>query len=715
MYDETPMPVRLRDRIEELRNEEMFRGFQQSSLWNWSDGVIRFSESGPAKLFQVESVWGALASIEDQGAVRFIMFTGKALSNLQVFDRVTGETTRQGLRQIWTTSHMCTEYGQRTRGSVTDRGAANGAAERGIRCDNLGWQHLHLDCRAHLAALVFGKACSACEWLVTGMIRTALATHMAGSMSHFRRCLKLQIRSMVQFTTGEPPTEYGLHVRRVVAMYGRSGHNLVQRLVVLRMLPNGDWTDKARIVIYAPALPRDDAQAKLWTDRIVAGLCFAVCPPAFKKFSRNRWFGKEVSLDQIGLLEHCHGLFSSTFRRWVSEVDGDQKRKRTAAASAGPFAAPGVPGDQPVLALCDAPGDAFADPGADGAGDGGPPLGHEDAQPQRPDDAERVVVEVNAHEARERVNSEHRRRAMVFASTEFLHHLDVMRIVMVPIMEMFREFDFLGGDAWEERQRAVEAEALRLGVGAEAAQARRTYRIVVCAKGSVEQTFFNKLKFLYNSSIMWRTIEGKHCTELINAYVFKTMSRAGAKAECEIAALHRRYPYRAFLLISDPTIADEMIREPDCIADPFWREFRNANPDLKSPSTRARLVLLALLRVPSIVRIEVRDFHALAAQYRAITDEEREYFRRLGAEGTQKHSETPNGRSFGPTVRDVERAAARSQKHDMCEALLRDIQRDELQRDASLAIADSVVARSRSWQDGEHLAKMAKKTLSEHT
>eukprot|EP00959_Pyramimonas_sp_CCMP1952_P079508 1662199-Pyramimonas_sp.AAC.1 len=66
------------------------------------------------------------------------------------------------------------------------------------------------------------------------------------------------------------------------------------------------------------------------------------------------------------------------------------------------------------------------------------------------------------------------------------------------------------------------------------------------------------------------------------------MSRAGAKAECEIAALRRRCPYRALVLISDPTIAGEMIHEPACIADSFWRHIRNASPDLKSPSTRAR-------------------------------------------------------------------------------------------------------------------------------
>eukprot|EP00959_Pyramimonas_sp_CCMP1952_P240566 5027532-Pyramimonas_sp.AAC.1 len=70
---------------------------------------------------------------------------------------------------------------------------------------------------------------------------------------------------------------------------------------------------------------------------------------------------------------------------------------------------------------------------------------------------------------------------MVFANAVFLHHF-VMRIVAVPIVETFREFDFLAGDAWEERQRAVEAQALRLGVGAGAAQVRGLHRIVVCAE-----------------------------------------------------------------------------------------------------------------------------------------------------------------------------------------------------------------------------------------
>eukprot|EP00959_Pyramimonas_sp_CCMP1952_P358362 7503568-Pyramimonas_sp.AAC.1 len=102
---------------------------------------------------------------------------------------------------------------------------------------------------------------------------------------------------------------------------------------------------------------------------------------------------------------------------------------------------------------------------------------------------------------------------------------------MVPIMEMFKAFDVLGGDKWEERQRSVEAEAIRLGASAEAAQLRRTYRVVVCARGSVEHTFFKKIEFLYTAPIMWHTIEGTHCTEKVNAYIFKMLSRAGAKTE----------------------------------------------------------------------------------------------------------------------------------------------------------------------------------------
>eukprot|EP00959_Pyramimonas_sp_CCMP1952_P233379 4877269-Pyramimonas_sp.AAC.1 len=67
MYDETPMPVRLRDKIEEIQHIDLLSNmFSSSSSWDWTTGAVHFSESGPAKLFQVESAWGALISIEYQ-------------------------------------------------------------------------------------------------------------------------------------------------------------------------------------------------------------------------------------------------------------------------------------------------------------------------------------------------------------------------------------------------------------------------------------------------------------------------------------------------------------------------------------------------------------------------------------------------------------------------------------------------------------------------
>eukprot|EP00959_Pyramimonas_sp_CCMP1952_P154295 3228090-Pyramimonas_sp.AAC.1 len=57
-----------------------------------------------------------------------------------------------------------------------------------------------------------------------------------------------------------------------------------------------------------------------------------------------------------------------------------------------------------------------------------------------------------------------------------------------------------------------------------------------------------------------------------------------------------------------------------------------------------------------------RNFRELAAQYRAISNEELAYFKSLGKEGTKKHREHPKGSSFGPTVRDETRAAEKSQR-----------------------------------------------------
>eukprot|EP00959_Pyramimonas_sp_CCMP1952_P461742 9482104-Pyramimonas_sp.AAC.1 len=201
------MPVRLRDRIEEIAVATSIRDILGPEGWN-STG-IKFSESGPCKLFQTECFWGAVVSIELHGAVTMTTVLGRSAAHLLCLDRVTGETTRQGLRHIWTTGGHAQHYQQRCRVSVSDRGGPNGAAERGIRLDDRpDWQHLHADCHAHLVAGVFESTFRSYEWLVTGMIRVAMATQVAGSMSHFRRVPRDRIRKMVHFDPSPPLEEH---------------------------------------------------------------------------------------------------------------------------------------------------------------------------------------------------------------------------------------------------------------------------------------------------------------------------------------------------------------------------------------------------------------------------------------------------------------------------------------------------------------------------
>eukprot|EP00959_Pyramimonas_sp_CCMP1952_P012203 257654-Pyramimonas_sp.AAC.1 len=63
------------------------------------------------------------------------------------------------------------------------------------------------------------------------------------------------------------------------------------------MLPNGDWSDRDRIIVRVPRAPRDQAEDDSWRERVVTGLAFAARPNAFNKFARNRWFGKEAAVD----------------------------------------------------------------------------------------------------------------------------------------------------------------------------------------------------------------------------------------------------------------------------------------------------------------------------------------------------------------------------------------------------------------------------------
>ena len=175
-YDETPMPMRLR---------ELVASSQQAGSSDSSGPVLPtvefHAEQGPSKLFQVESWWGALHCVELHGASRYFITTHPTQGFIQVMDRVTGETTRQCLRLHWSSNLLVNQYEQRGRAAVSDQGKANPAAERGIRVeDRPDWQHCYFKCHAHLCSGVFNSTFSAFGFLITGMIQIAISLESAG-------------------------------------------------------------------------------------------------------------------------------------------------------------------------------------------------------------------------------------------------------------------------------------------------------------------------------------------------------------------------------------------------------------------------------------------------------------------------------------------------------------------------------------------------------
>ena len=44
-------------------------------------------------------------------------------------------------------------------------------------------------------------------------------------------------------------------------------------------------------------------------------MAFALLPGIFKVFARSRWTGADLVLDQLGIMESCHGLLREVFSR----------------------------------------------------------------------------------------------------------------------------------------------------------------------------------------------------------------------------------------------------------------------------------------------------------------------------------------------------------------------------------------------------------------
>ena len=137
-------------------------------------------------------------------------------------------------------------------------------------------------------------------------------------MRVFRRCMFLEILSTLSLREGQAPPHQQMHRRMLLTLF--AGRSRRRRLVqsVMDVLPNGDWTDDAKVEVWVASNADVDKSvvARITCNalgRILLGSTFTV-------FNRNRWTHNDDAICRLAMIEAVHRLLTRTFTLFLAHV-----------------------------------------------------------------------------------------------------------------------------------------------------------------------------------------------------------------------------------------------------------------------------------------------------------------------------------------------------------------------------------------------------------
>eukprot|EP00959_Pyramimonas_sp_CCMP1952_P446947 9358282-Pyramimonas_sp.AAC.1 len=114
------------------------------------------------------------------------------------------------------------------------------------------------------------------------------------------------------FPASEEAEQYKDDVKK---LFLSSGQSLHARRILLDSLPDGDWRDSKRVHVRRKAGANEATVAK----DIAHGIAAALFGKKFDQYPESRWKGFEITQDQQGICDACHGLLTRTYRRFCKE------------------------------------------------------------------------------------------------------------------------------------------------------------------------------------------------------------------------------------------------------------------------------------------------------------------------------------------------------------------------------------------------------------
>ena len=323
-YDETPMKVTKRGPPLRHMPWSTMEGDDGSTVpaapFGQSHGAHRgpgthSSSSTTTKLFASEQKFGMVLELpqaHDESEPQLVGIVGTKLGIVQMLQHNTAQNMVEALRFTYSSSEYRSKAQLQVRACCTDKHPANHLAERQL-LDMLGptWCHLQVDCQVHVLARINSKALLEFVDDLSGLANLALYLSFNENMQAFRSSLAAVIQHRLTVIRGSPPISAMEHRRWALDTFCSSGPKADIRRYLLESVANGDWSVHHQVQIYVPVGVLLNVE-KLKVG-VISALVEALAGRLLRLWPQHRWLGAEAAIDDLALIEACHGLASAAF------------------------------------------------------------------------------------------------------------------------------------------------------------------------------------------------------------------------------------------------------------------------------------------------------------------------------------------------------------------------------------------------------------------
>eukprot|EP00971_Amphidinium_carterae_P026100 514702-Amphidinium_carterae.2 len=578
-YDETPMLTRVKDRRHSIPDVDIHGAdrLDSQALESLQKVLASVQISGSAKLLQVQTGFGMLLRAMQQP----VLVSGPTLNPVLPLARGTGQGLLQALACVSAVGRVSTNFKLQVRGTVLDKGNANGVAERGIAAlRGPSWKAVALDCQAHIISTIFKKTFDGLmQSHVSGLVQLALSVVETGKFSIWRRALVAEIDSRkVVFIQGPLQDDAQAYKDLVMELFIDRGNNPLSNRVLLESLNTGDWrAQEFQIVLEAGCTIPSVEHVKAMLKNILPSI---LASKQMTLFPRHRWTGSEEAISEVLLLDMMFHLLRPTFQRFLALLGDVYQESEPCSAT-----------------------DVIMDAVPSGEG-----ASTHDLQ-QVPDAASAYDVSgadpaATSAASRAELNARNRRLAKAWLATDVVAPLTLMKLVAIPLTDLLHKQLKIAGVEFEEEERCKVAEKL---LSSGASMEDRTSPLILACDQVFEKEFLEQLQSLLQRDAVWnRLVPPTSSTIACKGLAHRMLSRAGAGVHELLALPHQAFPTKTYRLIREPEFAATIRAEGSCVKDKFTLALESMPGGLCSAEVRQVLMSHAHMQRTDISAIECK-------------------------------------------------------------------------------------------------------------